>query len=137
MARPGAIGRKRETSGRRVLVVDREEAICQLIQTVLEDVSFAVSCAATAAEARKLLRRRRRFAIAFIAVLLPDGEGEALAADAAACATAVVLMSGHPDGIERGRASGFPFLAKPFRAKDILRFAIESAGGRTSDLGLK
>jgi DNA-binding NtrC family response regulator len=129
MARPGAIGGKRKASGRHVLVVDREEAICQLIQEVLEDVSFAVSCAATVAEARKLLRRRRRFAIAFIAVRLPDEDGEALAADAAARATAVVLMSGHPDGIERGRASGFPFLAKPFRAKDILRLAIESAGG--------
>ena len=82
-----------------------------------------------AAAARTLLRRRRRFHLALIAVILPDEMGEALAAEFAARAVPVVLISGHPDGIRRGPASGFPFLRKPFRAKDLLRLTLDHLAG--------
>jgi CheY-like chemotaxis protein len=114
---------------RHALVVDREEAICQFVRAVLEDIGVDVTCAAGAAAARILLRRRRRFHLALVAVILPDDAGEALAAELAARAVPVVLISGHPDGIRRGPASGFPFLRKPFRAKDLLRLTLDNIAG--------
>ena len=119
---------------RHALVVDREEAICQFVRAVLEDIGVDVSCAASGAAARTLLRRRRRVHLALIAVILPDEMGEALAAEFVARAVPVVLISGHPDGIRRGLVSGFPFLSKPFRAKDLLRLTLEHIAGST-DLG--
>jgi DNA-binding response OmpR family regulator len=114
---------------RHALVVDREEAICQFVRAVLEDIGVDVTCAAGAAAARILLRRRRRFHLALVAVILPDEAGEALAVELAARAVPVVLISGHPDGIRRGPASGFPFLRKPFRAKDLLRLTLDNIAG--------
>jgi DNA-binding NtrC family response regulator len=114
---------------RHALVVDREEAICQFVRAVLEDIGVDVTCAAGAAAARILLHRRRRFHLALVAVILPDDAGEALAAELAARAVPVVLISGHPDGIRRGPASGFPFLRKPFRAKDLLRLTLDNIAG--------
>ena len=110
---------------RHVLVVDREEAICQFVRAALDDIGIDVTCAASGVAARTLLRRRRRFHLALIAVILPDETGEALAAELAARGVPVVLISGHPDGIRRGAASGFPFLSKPFRAKDLLRLTLD------------
>src|SRR6185437_7084477 len=114
---------------RHALVVDREEAICQFVRAVFEDIGVDVTCAASGAAARMLLRRRRRFHLALIAVILPDEMGEALAAELAARAVPVALISGHPDGIRRGPASGFPFLRKPFRAKDLLRLTLDNIAG--------
>jgi DNA-binding response OmpR family regulator len=107
-------------------VVDREEAICQFVRAVLEDIGVDVTCAADAAAARVLLRRRRRFHLVFIAVVLPDEPGEKLAAELTARAVPVVLISGHPEGIRRGPASGFPFMRKPFRAKELLRVTLDN-----------
>lgn len=114
---------------RHVLVVDREEAICQFVRAVLEDIGVDVTCAAGGAAARTLLRRRRRFHLALIAIILPDDTGEVLAAEFVARAVPVVLISGHPEGIRRGPASGFPFLRKPFRAKDLLRLTLDHIAG--------
>ncbi len=122
---PSRPARKKGSPPRHALVADREEAICQFIRAVLEDIGVDVTCAAGAAAARVLLRRRRRFHLAFIAVILPDETGEALAAEFAARAVPVVLISGHPEGIRRGPTSGFPFLRKPFRPKDLLRLALD------------
>src|SRR5258706_4968506 len=123
---PSRPTRKTGPPRRHALVVDREEAICQFIRAVLEDIGVDVTCASSSAAARALLRRRRRFHLAFIAVILPDGAGEALAAELAARAVPLVLISGHPDGILRGPTSGFPFLRKPFRPKELLRFALDN-----------
>jgi DNA-binding response OmpR family regulator len=106
-------------------VVDREQAICQFVGAVLEDIGVDVTCAANAAVARALLRRRRRFHLALVAAVLPDDMGEVVATELAGRGVPVVLISGHPDGIRRGPLSGFPFLRKPFGAKDVLRLALD------------
>ena len=125
MAASGNGGRpaRKKAQRRHVLVVDGEPAICNLIQSVLADIGVQTFCAADAAEARRLLRRRR-FALAFIAVVLRDEPGERLADDIAARGTSVVLMSGHPAGAERAEATRHPFLQKPFRVADLLRLAV-------------
>ena len=123
---PSRSARRQRPPRHHALVVDREEAICQFVRSVLEDIGVDVTCAADAAAARALLRRRRRFHLAFIAVILPDDAGEAVAAELAARDVPVVLISGHPEGIRRGPASGFPFLRKPCRAKDLLRLTLDN-----------
>ena len=85
--------RKERPRRRAVLVVDREQAICDFIRAVLEDIGVTVSCAASGAAARALIRGRRRFRLAFIAIILPDEESEALAAAIAARGTPVVTGS--------------------------------------------
>lgn len=132
---PSRPARKKGPAPRHALVVDREEAICQFIRAVLEDIGVDVTCAAGAAAARALLRRRRRFHLAFIAVILPDETGEALAAELAARAVPVVLISGHPEGIQRGPTSGFPFLRKPFRPKELLRLALDNIAAGAPERG--
>jgi DNA-binding response OmpR family regulator len=128
MGRPDADrpARKKRRRRHHALVVDREEAICQFVGAVLEDIGVDVTCAASASAARAMLRRRRRFHLAFVAVVLPDEPGEALAAELARRAVPVVLISGHPEGIRRGAASGLPFLRKPFRAKELLRLTLDN-----------
>jgi len=117
-----------KASRRRVLVVDNETAICEFVASVLGDVGVEVVCALTAAEARKLIGGGKPFGLAFIAVLLPDESGGTLAADIAASGIAVVLMSGHSEGIARGMASGYAFLRKPFTVKDLLRLTLDIVG---------
>jgi len=127
MARPVSSrpARARRPPRRHVLVVDREEAICQFVRVVFEDIGIDVTCAASASAARALLRHRRRFHLALVAAVLPDETGEVLAAEFAGRGLPVVLMSGHPEGIRRGPSSGFPFLRKPFRPKELLRLALD------------
>ena len=117
-----------KASRRRVLVVDNERAICEFVGSVLGDVGVEVVCALTAADARKLIGGGKPFGLAFVAVLLPDEPGETLAAEIAASGIAVVLMSGHSEGIALGRASGYAFLQKPFTVKELLRFALDIVG---------
>lgn len=121
---PSRPARKKNRPRRAVLVVDREQ-VCEFIRTVLEDIGVTVSCAASGAAARALTQGRRRFRLVFIAIILPDEEGEALAAAITARGIPVVLMSGHPAGIKRGPASGFPFLAKPFHARELVRLTLD------------
>jgi DNA-binding response OmpR family regulator len=122
---------RRRRLARHALVVDREPAICQFVGAVFEDIGVSVTCAATAAEARRIARRRR-FHLALIAVVLPDAAGDALAAEFVARAVPVILISGHPDGIRRGLASGLPFLRKPFPPKDLLRYARDHIANGTA-----
>ncbi|HWG17705.1 MAG TPA: response regulator [Acidobacteriaceae bacterium] len=127
MGRPVSNPARRKRKTRHVLVVEREEAICNLIRDVLGDIGLPVSCAANAAAARALLQRRR-FALALVEMVLSDEDGEKLGAELAARGVAIVLMSGHPAGIERGEASSFTFLPKPFRSKELLRAVLDTIG---------
>jgi DNA-binding NtrC family response regulator len=116
---------------RRVLVVDSEWAICEFASAVLADVGVDVSCALTAAEARRIIADGALVGLVFIAVVLPDEPGETLAAFMAESGIPVVLMSGHPEGIARGRASGYAFLEKPFTVKTLLRLVMDILSPKT------
>ena len=121
-------------SPRRVLVVDREHAICDLVTSVLEDMGYSVSCAVTALEARDLARRDT-FHCALIEVILPDATGEGLADDLSALGIPATLMSGHPEGVKRGRSSRYAFLQKPFGVRDLVRTVVDQIVGDASKGG--
>jgi DNA-binding NtrC family response regulator len=114
------------TKGRQphVLVVDNDFQIRNLLQSTLEDIGLVVLGAGSDAEARGLIAAGP-VDFAFIAVLLPDGSGEALGDFLASRGTPVVLMSGHPEGIRRGTSTAHVFLAKPFSVKQVLRHVCE------------
>jgi DNA-binding response OmpR family regulator len=101
----------------RILVVDDEEAICEMLREFLADDGFHVECATSAPEARAALERHR-FDLLVLDAVLPGELCFELAEDAARAGTPVILMSGHPDIITRADTSSL-FLQKPFRLEQV------------------
>src|ERR1700730_7553979 len=105
-----------------VLVVDADFQIRDLLGRILEEGGAVVVLAQNGREARDILAKRA-VRLAYIALVLPDDDGEQIADVAAALGASVVLMSGHPDAIQRNVSGKYQFLQKPFRIKDIIRLA--------------
>ena len=59
---------------------------------------------------------------------LPVRGSEAFAAEIAESGIPVVLTSGHPEGMARGRATGYAFLQKPFTVKELRRLTLDIVG---------
>ncbi|MEV8213387.1 PAS domain S-box protein [Leifsonia sp. NPDC077715] len=110
--------------GRRVLVVDDEPAICELVRATLDQRGF-VTEVAQGREALELLTQGRRFDAVLTDVMMPGVAGDAIARRLTAeqPQAAVVLMSGLLPGpgaraaVER---DGAHFLAKPFTPAALL-----------------
>jgi DNA-binding response OmpR family regulator len=123
-------------SSGRILVVDDEEAICEMLREFLADDGFHVECATSAAEARAALERHP-FDLLVLDAVMPGKLCSELAEVAARVCTPVILMSGHPDIIARADASSL-FLQKPFRLEQIgnlVRAAIRPRLETTAPVG--
>ncbi|MGO4301687.1 PAS domain-containing hybrid sensor histidine kinase/response regulator [Leifsonia sp. RAF41] len=122
--------------GRRVLVVDDEAAICELVRQTLDQRGF-VTEVAQGREALELLTQGRRFDAVLTDVMMPGVQGDAIARRLAAEQphAAVVLMSGMLPGpgpraaVER---NGAHFLAKPFTPATLLATLDAALAGRAS-----
>ena len=118
LAGPGAAARGR------VLVVDDEPAVRDLLVPLLEDEGFTVDTAARGDDALRLLGARL-YDLVLLDVRLPgpDGlsvlaAGRALQADAA-----FLLMTGHASvdaAVEAMRLGAFDYVRKPFRVDELL-----------------
>lgn len=111
-------------NGRRVLVVDDEPAICELVRRTLDRAGF-VSEIAQGTEALQLLAEGRRYDAVITDVMMPGVSGEEVARGVAAehPGTAVILMSGMLPGPGARAAmeqEGARFLAKPFTPSALL-----------------
>jgi DNA-binding NtrC family response regulator len=102
----------------RILVVDDEEAICDVLREFLSGEGYRVECAHDGTEARATLEGRD-VALVILDVLLPGERGLELADDAAAMGIPVVLMSGHPEFIPIADGSSYPTMRKPFRLDEV------------------
>jgi DNA-binding NtrC family response regulator len=104
-----------EQAGRafRVLVVDDDPEICDVLEQGLVRAGLTVLCAANLARARELLATER-VDVAVVDMVLRGGFGEPVAELARELGVPVVLMSGHPAKIE-SHDPRHPFLEKPFR----------------------
>jgi CheY-like chemotaxis protein len=106
---------------RKILVVDDEETICQVVSACLEDwPGTKVVCANNGNLAAERLRGDR-YDLALIDALLPGPGGFELAEIAANQNVAVLMLSGHPEITAKLRAVSFPHISKPFRLSELLK----------------
>ena len=123
------IDRKREELPR-VLVIDDEEDIRELLDLTLVRMGLSADCAGTVAEAKRLLKKER-YSLCLTDMRLPDGEGleivRLISAEYGATPVAVITAFGSADNaVAALKAGAFDYLAKPV-ALDQLRTLIKSA----------
>ena len=108
----------------RVLVVDDEADILELVREVLSDEGYDVDTALTG-EAALAITRERRPDLILLDVKLPGADGWEVLAELRAAAgpqTPVVVMTAGFDAQDRALASGAQgYLGKPFDIDDLLR----------------
>ncbi len=102
----------------KVLVVDDEPDICNLIKDILEDEGFDVSIANDAAEARKAIRETNPVLV-LLDIWMPDTDGITLLKEwkqNESFSSPVIIMSGHgtvETAVEATRLGAYDFLEKP------------------------
>jgi len=124
--------------GLKILVVDDDPALRELLRTTFELVETSVAEAATLREARRLIVRRRPDVVV-LDVGLPDGNGLALARELAASSEGeigIVLLTGtelsDADGLDAGAVD---VVRKPFSPLELLA-AVERAAGAAGGTSL-
>lgn len=114
----------------RVLVVDDEADIRELLDLTLVRMGLSADCAGTVAEAREFLEREH-YSLCLTDMRLPDGEGmdivRLIGANYGETPVAVITAFGSADNaVAALKAGAFDYLAKPV-ALDQLRTLIKSA----------
>ena len=110
-----------EPSHARILVCDDDSGVLILVATVLRDNGHLVWEADTPSEALAIVEREQPLDLLLVDYAMPGMNGIAVINRARACQRElkVILMSGHPDVLRSGGASGIPLLAKPFKAAEL------------------
>ena len=111
----------------RILLVEDERDIRDLLEHVLVAEGYAVDCAATIAQAWQLLDTRP-YALAIVDWRLPDGDGTVIADGAALLGAKTFLMSGYLFQMPGGRALEHETLMKPIRPSEIVAVVERSIG---------
>jgi CheY-like chemotaxis protein len=106
--------------GARILVVDDDADVCDVISMILRDHGYDVACAYTAAEARKSVADERPDVVLVDVHLRERGDGLTLAAELAQEGIALALMSADPIAADEVASLPFPFIAKPFRSAELI-----------------
>ncbi len=102
----------------KVLVVDDEPDICNLIKDILEDEGFDVSIANDASEARKAIKEINPVLV-LLDIWMPDTDGITLLKEwkqNETFSSPVIIMSGHgtvETAVEATRLGAYDFLEKP------------------------
>lgn len=118
------------TEAKRVLVVDDEADIRELLDLTLSRMGLQADCAGSLAEARRLLERQR-YQLCLTDMRLPDGEGLELvrhiAETVADLPVAVITAHGSAENaVSALKAGAFDYIAKPV-SLDQLRGLVKSA----------
>jgi DNA-binding response OmpR family regulator len=101
-----------------ILVVEDDPLVCEVVVDALDGM-YETSRAETAAAALECLRAGGIDAM-LLDCTLPGGLDPDLVPMADESGVPVILMSGHPDMIERVPGSGRPFILKPFSLTSLL-----------------
>jgi two-component system response regulator PilR (NtrC family) len=114
----------------RVLVIDDEEDIRELLEMTLARMGLSADCAGSVAEAKRLLTKDR-YDLCLTDMRLPDGEGleivRLISAEHGETPVAVITAYGTADNaVAALKAGAFDYLAKPV-ALNQLRTLIKSA----------
>ena len=126
----GKVERRARGDSMRVLVVDDEEDIRELLDLTLVRMGLSADCAGTVAEAKQYLERER-YSLCLTDMRLPDGEGleivRLIGSRYGETPVAVITAFGSTDNaVAALKAGAFDYLAKPV-ALDQLRTLIKSA----------
>jgi two-component system response regulator CpxR len=109
----------------RLLVVDDQRDICELLAAFLSEEGIAVTAAHHGAAALSALERER-FDGVIVDAVLPGVSGVAVAEAASAAGIQVLLITGEPRSIERLDGNGrYPVLGRPFHLHEM-RAALRS-----------
>jgi len=128
-------------SAPRILVVDDEADIRNLVQEILGDEGYVVEVAANAAQARAV-RAKHEPDLVFLDIWMPDTDGITLLREwvqSPGPMCPVVMMSGHgtvDTAIEATRLGAFDFVEKPLSLAKLLRTtnaALEAARRKRQD----
>jgi len=114
--------------GNRILLVEDEPLISDLLAHNLIDEGYSVDVAVSAAEAEAFLTRTA-YALVITDWRLPDGDGLVIADMAAQLGAATFVMSGYLLQMPAGRAARHEILMKPLRPSELL-VAIERRIGK-------
>ncbi len=110
-----------EPSHARILVCDDDSGVLTLVATVLRDNGHVVWEADTPSEALAIVEREQPLDLLLVDYAMPGMNGIAVIDRARAFQQELhaILMSGHPDVLRSGGASGIPLLAKPFKVAEL------------------
>jgi two-component system OmpR family response regulator len=111
-----------------VLIVDDNEAVCEVIRQLLEDNGFRVGVAEGGAEMRRIIAEDAPVDLVILDATLAGEPGAALASHARDLAIPVIMMTGDPESRRGVEASGLPFLFKPFHMDALLKLVSETLG---------
>jgi two-component system response regulator PilR (NtrC family) len=133
----GKRGKREETP--RVLVIDDEEDIRELIEMTISRMGLSVDCAGTVAEAKQLLEKRR-YDLCLTDMRLPDGEGleivRLISADYGKTPVAAITAYGNTENaVATLKAGAFDYLKKPVKVEQLrtlIRSAIDLPQGETA-----
>ena len=110
---------KIEVAERRILVVDDDPELRFLLANVLYSEGYVVDLAATHAEAEAQLEGHQ-YALVIADWRLPDGQGTAIAEEAAELGAKAIVMTGYLFQMEGGNSSLHETLMKPVRPNEIV-----------------
>ena len=113
---------------KRILLVDDEVQILEVMAKALFVERYCVDGATTAAEAMAFLRRCS-YELVISDWQLPDGDGLLIADPAAEVGAKTMLMSGHLAQMPGGRAEQHETLMKPVELSELIH-AVEEAIGK-------
>ncbi|MFQ5905596.1 MAG: ATP-binding protein, partial [bacterium] len=117
--------------GERILVVEDEEEVRQLTDSIFRENGYVVFAASNAKEALDIFHREKgNLQMVFSDVMLPDGSGIQLVERLTALNPAIraLFSSGYTDGsagLEAIQEKGYSFLQKPYVLSYLLRAARE------------
>jgi PAS domain S-box-containing protein len=128
--------KRRAAPMRRVLLVEDEVSVGDMVEAMLTDLGHEVLRADAAPGALEILRKRTRIDLLLTDMIMPGGKtGVELAREAAALRPGlpVILSSGYTgDALGEAAEAPWPLLAKPYSA-DALAAAIEAVIGRSPE----
>jgi DNA-binding response OmpR family regulator len=116
-----------------ILVVEDDPLVSEVVVDALDD-TYQTSCAETAAAALERLRAGGIDAM-LLDCTLPGGLDPHLVPMADESGVPVILMSGHPEMMERVPGAGRPFILKPFSLASLLttvQRAVQANPGRSA-----
>jgi len=123
----------------RILVVDDEENIRELLDEILSEEGYQVTTAEDAAHAREA-RRGCNFDLTLLDIWMPDTDGISLLKEWADSGSLgpVVMMSGHgtvDTAVEATRLGALDFIEKPVSLSKLLRTVTKVLSGRRTARG--